>query len=43
LKLFERVGDEIGKSLHKSVAQYEIEIKEETYKNSSLNANELEI
>jgi hypothetical protein len=43
LRLYERVGDEIGKSLHKSVEQHEAEIKAKADQDKKLSAADLEL
>ena len=43
LRLYQRVGDEIGISLHKSVQQYEAEMQVKAQKDSKLSASELEM
>lgn len=43
LRLYQRVGDEIGSQLHKSVQQYEAEMQVKAQKDAKLTAAELEM
>jgi len=43
LKLYERVSDQVGASLTKSVAQYEAEMVEQAQKDAAMTADELEL
>jgi|LauGreDrversion4_2_1035121.scaffolds.fasta_scaffold93416_3 hypothetical protein len=43
LRLYQRVGDEIGSQLHKSVQQYEAEMHVKAQKDAKLTAADLEM